>query len=312
MSPRKKKQRSVLVTGISGRFGRRLTRRLHRDLPVVGIDRRPFPDAPRDVTMYRVDLRSRRSEEAFRQHDIETVIHLNIMHDPRQGSGTAHSFNVMGARKVLECCVRYGVQKLVVLSTANLYGSSARSQEYLLEDAPLLGARDPSTSALVELDMLCTNFMWKHPEVETVVLRPSHIVGKVRNAPSNYLRLPRVPKLMGFDPLMQIIHEDDVVAAVLATLMPGARGVFNVSGPPAVPLSKGLEILNKPVVELPHLLLQPLAARMFKAGLWRFPPSELRFLQFGSTIDDTRIRNELGFTTRRSLEDSLRQFRGIL
>ncbi len=309
MSPRKRKQRSILVTGISGRFGRRLTRQLHRDVPVVGIDRRPFPDAPKDVTMYRVNLRSRRSEEAFRQHDIETVIHLNIMHDQRQGAATMHSFNVMAARKVLDCCVRYGVQKLIVLSTANLYGSSARSQEYLNEEAPLMGAQDVATSTLVELDMMCTSFMWKHPEVETVVLRPSHIVGKLRNAPSNYLRLPRLPKLMGFDPLMQVIHEDDVVAAILATLLPGARGVFNVAGPPSVPLSTGLELLEKPIVEVPHLLFEPLASRMFKSGLWGFPPSEIRFLQYGSTIDDSRIRRELGFQHKYALDEALREFK---
>jgi UDP-glucose 4-epimerase len=53
----------------------------------------------------------------------------------------------------------------------------------------------------------------------------------VQNAPSNYLRLKRVPTVLGFDPMMQVVHQDDVLQAVELALAPGVRGVYNIAGP---------------------------------------------------------------------------------
>ena len=63
---------------------------------------------------------------------------------------------------------------------------------------------------LVEIDHMASSFFWKAREIDTVILRPVHILGGVRNAPSNYLRLSVVPTLLGFDPMVQMIHERDV------------------------------------------------------------------------------------------------------
>ena len=60
----------------------------------------------------------------------------------------------------------------------------------------------------------------------------------VRNAPSNYLRLNVIPTLMGFDPMVQVIHQDDVVSAIEKALRPGVRGIFNLAGPQPLPLSR--------------------------------------------------------------------------
>src|SRR5438270_80592 len=84
--------------------------------------------------------------------------------------------------------------------------------------------------------LLASSFFWKQQSCETVILRPVHILGGVRNAPSNYLRLPWVPTLLGFDPMVQAIHELDVVEAIVCALTTGVRGIFNVVGPGEVPL----------------------------------------------------------------------------
>ena len=301
---RKKKAPAVVVTGISGRLGRLLTKKLHRKFPVIGIDRRPFERAPKDVEMHRFDIRSRRCEEIFRRNEVEAVIHLNIMHNPRRSPRETHEFNIMGTRQMLEYCARYDIPKFILLSTANVYGTGPRNMQYLREDAPLMGAAtDSRIRHLIETDMLCTAFFWQHPEVETVVLRPVHICGSVRNAASNYLRLSRIPKLLGFDPVVQVIHEEDVVDAILKTLLPGARGVFNVTGPEPVPLSALLNEVNKPIVEVPHLLFEPVVSRMYKARVWGFPPAELEHLKYGCMVNGSRLREELAYTPQYGLRD---------
>ena len=81
--------------------------------------------------------------------------------------------------------------------------------------------------------MLAQGFFWKHPETETVILRPVHIVGRVHNAPSNFLRLPTIPTLLGFDPMVQVIHEEDVVRAIGRALRPRAARHLQRRGPGA-------------------------------------------------------------------------------
>src|SRR5437868_14842421 len=101
--------------------------------------------------------------------------------------------------------------------------------------------------------------MWKYPEVDTVILRPAHIVGPtVRNAPSTYLRLPRPWTLAGFDPMVQLIHEEDVAHVLALALRPALRGVFNICGPGELPLWGGPPELRPAPIPGQHLIAPPL------------------------------------------------------
>ncbi|MFO0763220.1 MAG: NAD-dependent epimerase/dehydratase family protein, partial [Byssovorax sp.] len=248
-------ERPILITGICGRLGRRLMRRLHRELPVIGIDRREFSGCPKDVQHFRFDIRRKKTQDVFRMHDLAAVVHLGVMHDPRASQAEHHSWNVVGFQRLLEFVAHYNVPKLIVLSSSGVYGPRPDNPQFLLEDAPLLGGASFSEIRdLIEVDMLAQSFFWKRPETETVILRPAHILGSVRNAPSNYLRLPAIPTLMGFDPMVQVIHQDDVVSAIFGALRPGVRGIFNLAGPPPLPLSRLIELTGRPRISVPHFL----------------------------------------------------------
>ena len=75
--------RLVAITGIAGNLGKALASMLHTETQIVGIDRRPFREKPKDVAHYQVDIRKRKLGEVFRRHRIEALIHVGIMHDPR-------------------------------------------------------------------------------------------------------------------------------------------------------------------------------------------------------------------------------------
>ena len=299
--------RAVLVTGISGNLGRSLAKLLHTETQVVGVDRRPFAGKPKDIVHHQVDIRKTRVEEAFRRPRVDALIHLGIMHDPRMPRSEAHSFNVLGTHKILELCVRHGVGKVVILSSANVYGPRPDNSNFLPEEAPLMAAeRFSEIRDLIELDMYAQSFMWKHPEIETVILRPVNIVGPtVRNAPSNYLRLPRPITVLGFDPMVQLIHEEDVSRALVFALRPGLRGVFNVAGPGEVPLSAVLRELGRRPIPVPHPLVRPLLRRAFEARLTSFPPEEVDHIQYLCVVDGSRFR-EAGWAPQHSLRETIR------
>lgn len=296
----------VLVTGICGRLGRRVARLLHRERPVIGIDRRPFPDRPADVVHHQLDLRSARVRDVFRDGGVEALVHLGVMHDPRRDPAENLVWNVTVAQHLLAYAEQFGVKKVVLLSSANVYGPRPDNPQFLTEDAPLLGAAAfDAIRDLVELDMAVQAFIWKNAAIDTVILRPTHIVGTVKNAPSNYLRLGMAPTLLGFDPMIQVVHEEDVVTALGLALKPGVRGIFNVAGPAPVALSRALELLGRPTVPVPHALARFGVDRLFRLRATSFPAPELDFIRYVCMIDDARARRELGYAPRHGLVSTL-------
>jgi UDP-glucose 4-epimerase len=297
---------AVLVTGICGRLGKRLARVLHRDRRVVGVDRRPFLDKPKDVEHAQVDLRRKKLKDVFRVGDIAAVVHLGVMHDPRASASDHHSWNVAAFGKLLEYVAQFQIPKLVVLSSSNVYGPQASNPQFLTEEAPLLGGQNFSDIRdLVEVDMLAQSFFWKWPEAETVILRPVHILGTVHNAPSNFLRLDPILTVMGFDPMVQVVHESDVVAAIELALAPSIRGIFNIAGHEPVPISRIIKTLGRQKIAVPYSLARAVLRRMWSLRLTTFPAPELDHIRYVCMVDDHRARQLLGFTPRKSLEETV-------
>ena len=212
----------------------------------------------------------------------------------------------MGTQTLLSLCERYQIPKAVILSSANVYGPRPGNPQFLKEDTPLLGSesfyalRDP-----VSVDLAAQSFFWKHPEVETVILRPVHIVGRLENSVSRYLRQPIVPTVLGFDPMVQVIHEEDLVQGIHRALLPGLRGVFNLAGPGTVPLRTLLELAGKKTFPVPGAALRAGMRLAWRMRLGAFTPPEIARIQFVSTVDDTLSREVLRFRPEYSLEETL-------
>ena len=305
-------RQAVVVTGISGNLGRALAKQLHKRERIVGIDRRPFPGKPKDIEIHQLDLRKKKAEDLFRRGDVKAVIHMGIMHDPRMNEEEHHSFNVVGTTRILNYCAKYGVKKVVVLSSANVYGPSPDNSNFLTEDAPLMAAsRFSGVRDLIEVDMLAHSFFWRHPDIQTVILRPVHIVGPtIKNAPSTYLRLRRPWVMAGFDPMVQLIHVEDAARAMIEALRPQARGVYNVVGPGEVPLSAVLRELGRTPIPVPHPLARPVLNALFKYRLADFPGPELDHIQFVCAVDGSRWVKELNWKPRYSMKETIRSVIG--
>jgi len=298
---------AVAITGISGNLGRVVAKLLHTEERIIGIDRRPFPGKPKDIELYQLDLRKKRCEDIFRKERIRALIHLGLVHGHSDRVGDHHSFNVLGTTNVLECCARHGVPKVVVLSSGTVYGPSPDNSNFLTEDAPLMAAaRFPEMRDLIEVDMFAQSFFYRHPKIETVILRPVHIVGPtVRNAASQYLRTRHPWTLMGFDPLLQLIHAQDVARAIQRALEPGIRGVYNVVGPGEAPLSYILRELGRTPIPIPHPAARPFLKALFRYKLAGFRAAELDFLQYLCAVDGSRAQRDWGWRPRFGLIETI-------
>jgi UDP-glucose 4-epimerase len=300
----------IVITGIAGNLGRLIVRSLHTEHSIIGIDQRPFRNKPKDVIHHQIDPRRRKAEDIFRTNSVRALINLGMIHRPQPGrQGLRYrEQNTLGTIKLLEYCQRYGVTKVVLMSTAYVYGAQPTNSNFLTEDAPLVGNSDyPQMAALIEWDMYAQSFFWKHPEIETVILRPVHVVGpSVRNAPANYLRLKHPPTLLGFDPMVQLVHEQDLIQAIGLALEPGRRGVFNIVGPGELPLSRVLAELGREPIPVPHPLAEYAIKKLWRFGLSAFPPGELPHLRYQCMVDGARATEVLGYRPRFSLKETIR------
>ena len=301
----------ILITGISGRLGRRVANRLRRSHQVIGIDRRPCPALSADVVHHRVDLRRRPAEDIFRQGHLDAVIHLGVIHNFRIPPEQLHARNVIGTETLLRYVSKYGIKKLVLLSSGDVYGPNPQNSQFIDEDAPLMASqRFPEVRALVAVDRMVQSFFWRLHDIETVILRPAFIVGpNVRNAPSKYFRLRVIPTLLGFDPMVQLIHEDDLLRMLDAALKPGVRGVFNLAGTAPVPLSRIIKILGKPTFPVPVPIARMLLEKAWKYRLTSFPAPELDHIRYNTVLDTSRAKEVLGVEPERSLYEILEPFR---
>ena len=92
------------------------------------------------IEHHEVDLRSKKARDVFRSGDVHALIHMGVMHDPRASAAELYSWNVGGTSHLLEYAQAYGVKKVVVLSSANVYGPRPDNTQFLSEDAPLMAA----------------------------------------------------------------------------------------------------------------------------------------------------------------------------
>jgi UDP-glucose 4-epimerase len=108
---------------------------------------------------------------------------------------------------------------------------------------------------------------------------------------------------MGFDPMMQFIHEADVADAMALSLERGTHGVFNVVGPDAVPLSLAIRETGGTAIPIPDPVAHFLFGQLFSLGLYHVPPGAIDFVKYPCTLDGRRFRAATGFQPRHSLED---------
>ena len=312
-SPRRRMTDPIVITGISGNLGRLIAKNLHSEHSIIGIDRRPFKNKPKDVIHHQIDPRRSKAEDIFRRNSVRALINLGLVHRARPGLGGINyrEQNTMGTIKLLDYCQRYGVEKVVLMSTAYVYGAQPTNSNFLTEDAPLVGNPGyAQMNALIEWDMYAQSFFWKHPEIETVILRPVHVIGpNVRNAPSNYMRLKYPPVLMGFDPMVQIMHESDLIQAIMLALEPGRRGVFNITGAGELPLSRVHEEMGSTPIPIPHPLAEMAIQRLWRLGLIAFPPGELPHLRYQCMVDGSRAKQVLGYRPRYSLKETIQSIK---
>jgi UDP-glucose 4-epimerase len=295
----------VLVTGAAGGLGRLVTRGLLERYRVVGVDSARWKNHPPGMTFDVVDLRKRRFEDIIRTERPNAVVHLGFVRHFRSTDRERHANNVGGTRILLDHCLKYGVQRLAVLSSGYVYGAFPENPYEIDEEAPLSASRTyPEIRDLVEVDTLLSGNVYRHPEIRISVLRPVNTLGpRVPSTVREYLRQARVPTILGFDPMVPFIHENDLVAAIELCVERELRGVFNVVGPGEVPLHTAIRETGGTAWPIPDPPARWLFDRLFRLGLSPYPGGLLDFLKYPVSLNGSRFVEATGFRCKYGLRE---------
>src|SRR5262249_54793289 len=169
----------VLIPGITGRLARLVATKLatagHQ---VIGIARRPWPNAPKEIEVCQTDIRKRAAEEVFRKHRPEAVIHMATVTHLTVRNEDRFRINLFGTRAVFDHCAHYGTKRCIFVGRHTYYGAAADSSLYHgEEDPPFAMTTFPELADLVAADLYAGSALWRYPELDTSVLRLCYTLG---------------------------------------------------------------------------------------------------------------------------------------
>jgi nucleoside-diphosphate-sugar epimerase len=249
--------------------------------------------------------------EAFR--GLKAVVHLAARVVPP----TAHereemrSLHLDGTRNVVRAAKKAGVQKLVLASSAVVYGARAENPVPLDESMPLRPNEDfPYAVDKAGQERIVES---ERGTLQVAIARPAIVYGRgARNYLTEILRrAPVLPALDGKKPPLQFVHVDDVARGLAHLATSDAEGVFNLAPADWLSFDDVARIVGRRVVAVPHRAVAPLLEALVRVmpPHLRAPAGMLAYLKHPFVLAAQRI-SDAGCPPRVSTEQALREILG--
>jgi UDP-glucose 4-epimerase len=303
----------IAVTGIGSFLGSRILRRLveaRGPEAVLALDI-AAPPATLVVRHRELDFTEPASDQrlldVFREEGVDELVHCAFFTNPRRDQGYAHELESIGSLSVLAAAAAAGVRSVIMRSFTAVYGAHGRNPNFLTEDRPLqpnLGfgwVRDK-----LEAEQHAASFGRRYPEMKITVLRFAPLFGP--NVHTFYTRIfdhRVVPVLMGYDPLVQLLHPEDALAAALAAIEKAPGGAINVVPRRPIPLDTALHLASKVPVPVPHPLAYAAADLMWASGVGDAPGGFVDYVRYLCVAEGEKVIKVLGTPPRYSSRESL-------
>ena len=290
-----------LITGGSGYIGGRLTDELsgrEETELIVNVDV-AAPSRTWPKTQYvKGDVRDRNAtRELLQRHDIDCLIHLAFILDPIHDESHMYDVDVNGTHATLWAASEAGIKQVLVTSSASAYGAWPDNPKPIAEDWPVRGAPDFSYARdKAEADRVCQIWRHEHPDSTITFVRPCIVIGpNVDNyIVKAWINGPFLPVLDGQDEEFQLVHEDDVVSALIALLDAKASGPFNLAGDGTMTWRQSGELIGQKVREISLKNMKRLNNAMWRLHVPNTdaPAGNLNFLRYPWVVSTEKLKAE--------------------
>ena len=312
-------EKVICIVGASGFKGRNILAALDKNpkhKQIIVIDRKKPVLQSKKIKFYRLSLTETLADaslaEIFKKEKVHTVVHTAIPTSPPRNPTLAHEVISVGTMYICNACVDAGVKKLILSSTTDVYGAMADNPNYLTENHPTRGGiKNKYLADKIDAERSALKMAKKHPEMVVTILRPCHVLGpNVKSYKTRFLARPFLISILGYDPLIQFVHEDDVIQAYLKTIEGNYPGIFNIVGDGVLPLSRIIKIMGKFELSLPEFLARNLVQLTWYFDISPAPASYLNFLKYLCVADGSKSKKVMGFKPRYSTREALLSFVG--
>ena len=308
---------TIALTGVRSFIGRKLLQHLERDpacRQIIALDIEMPSFRTEKTTFYRTDLTEPTIDsdiaEILKREEVDTVVHVAFLSKPSHNPSFSHELENIGTMYVLNACAEAKVRKFVLGSSTLVYGASPLNPNYLAE-SHALRQRDESRFIRdkVEAELQTRRYMNDAKDRITTVLRPCITVGPtIDNFATRFLSRRIVPNMMGYDPLVQFLHEDDLLAAFKLAIDTDVPGEFNLVGDGVMALSTVFALTGALSIPVPHFVARSTLNLAWAAELADAPPAFLDLLRYLCVADGARAKRELGFAPEHSSKEALLDF----
>lgn len=312
--------RVVAITGVRSFIGRELVKKLEEDRrysKVIALDIQA-PGFPLEKTQFhKIDLTLPTADAdiaaCLEREAVDTVVHAAFLEVPTHANAWAHELEDIGTMHVLNACAEAKIRKFILSSTTLVYGAHPLNPNFLTEDHELKGhPKSRFVNDKVAAEKQVKRYSQENPSTTVTVLRVAPTLGPtVDNFVTRFFSRQVAPRMMGFDPLLQFIHEEDVVSAFKIAIDDDFAGKFNIVGEGALPYSTILAMMGKFPLPIPHFLAYPIANTLWLTQIFDSPPNFLDFLRYLCVADGRRAKQVMRFRPRYDLRATVHDFLGI-
>lgn len=288
-----------LITGGSGYIGGRLIDELSaRDetekIVIVDVNapKRHWPK----TEFVKGDVRDgAATRELLEREEIDALVHLAFILNPIRDEALMYDVDVNGAQATLKAASDAGTQQVLVTTSATAYGAWPDNPKPIAEDWPVRGVPDFSYARdKTEADRLCQLWAAQHPDRVMTIVRPCIVFGPsvdnyiVRSFENN----PFVPILDGVDEEFQLVHEDDVVTALIALLDGKHDGAFNLAGDGLLTWGRAAQLIGKKTRQVSLKNMKRFAKAMWTLRVPRTeaPPGNLDFIRYPWVVSTEKLK----------------------
>jgi len=222
----------------------------------------------------------------------DVVVHADYDLAPDSDARPRRAFNVRGAQTVLTAAAAGRVGRVVLVTSAMVYGARADNPVPLAEDMPLAQDTDSSVAGdLLEIEQLAHRSPRANPGMAVTVVRPAALVGDdVDTLVTRHFEAPRLLTVKGCAPRWQFCHVDDLVSALEFTVRGRITGNFAVGCDGWLEQDEVEQISGLKSIELPARLTFGTAQRLHRVGVTPAPAMDLRYVVYPWVVDCAALR----------------------
>jgi nucleoside-diphosphate-sugar epimerase len=300
----------VAVTGAGSGAGAAVLRQLAaspRIRRVVGVDTTAAPPgesppAPvAELAWRQADIVDPRLTEAF--EGVTAVVHLAVDLRPEPDRHAQRQRNTRGAQTVLTAAFAAGARRVVLVTSAMVYGALPDNPVPLPDDAPLRTVPEASVVGdLLEIERIAAAARRTHRGLSVTVLRPAIVLGAGEREPlAALLSAGRLLRIRGHDadqhpgqhgeaPYWQFCHVSDLAAAAELAAVDGLDDAATVGCDGWLGHAELERVAGRRSLELPERIALGSAERLHRLGISPAPPSELAYLLHPWVVSSARLR----------------------